>query len=645
MINQLWYAPAIITTEQINMEAMIIFLLLLILALLFWILEVKRQNRRDKKTHLTLKKSNIELHKLNTNLSQQAIQDADRILENEQKFTSLVAGLYDEFFFYQHDPEGFFNYVSPSITHILGYSVKEFSQHYTTYLTEHPDNALIHEYTSRTLKGENMPVYPVEILDSHGNIHTLEVQESPVYNNQGKCIGLNGIAHDITQIQQTREQLNLLSYYDDLTGLANQRLFSDRVEHMVSLSRRQHKSMALLFLDLDGFKLVNESFGHTAGNAALQEVAKRLKALLRHSDTAARTGGDEFALILFDTGARAARTVAKKLLKKILRPYSINKHQFRIGCSIGIAIYPQDGSECATLLDKADRAMYFAKQENKPYAFCSPELDEQSLRQLKLEQDLRIALTENNDACSPELSISYQSKHDTQNNHIQGYEALIHWQHPELGQVSPDEIIPIAEHSGLITELTRWVVTQVGLQGAEWAKKGVLFNKIAFNISAIEIINFELASNIIKLIDETGALRKWIEIEITENTVMTIPDVSLNFMEQLVNAGVSVTIDHFSGQTSPGFLKKTPANCLKIAPALIQNILTSPEDQAIVKSLILTAHKLNKKVIVVAVETEEQLAFLKDIEADIVQGYLFSKPCTAEQVELYVSELFSIKEG
>lgn len=643
MINQLWDIPVGLSIDQETMDNSF-FMLLILFALLIWLVEVKRQNRRHKIAYQSLLTTNNNLVSENDTLNKQVLQDRKLLQDNEQKFQSLVENLHNEYFFYQHELDGPYSYLSPSITNILGYSVEQFSHHYKAYLTDHPDNEKLEKYTRLGLNGEKVPAYRLEVLDSKGNKHTLEILENPVFDKDGFCVGVCGMGHDITPLLQAREQVDLLTNYDDLTGLANSRLFADRAKHMVSLSHRQHKKLALLFLDLDAFKLVNDNFGHATGNAALQEVAHRLKTLLSDSDTAARTGGDEFALILFDSSVRAAKTVAKKTLKKLLRPFSINGHQFSIGSSIGIAIYPQDGEDCESLLDQADKAMYFAKQNNKPYAFCSPELDEQSKRRLKLEHALHIALTENNDANSPDLSLVYQSKHDIRDNSIQGYEALIHWQHPELGLITANELIPLAELSGQSSSLTRWVVEQVALQAVNWTNNGLKLNRIAINISDIEIINFKLAGDIIQQIEATGALLKWIEIEISESALIKMPDVSSRFIEQLNNANVLVTIDHFKGEISPPFLKKLATDHLKIAPSLIQNILSSPEDQSVVQALISSAHQLEKKVIVVGVENEQQLLLLKDIGADYVQGHLFSKPSTAEQIELYISEIFSIKD-
>ena len=642
VINQLWHAPIELpvsfditgTTESIFVP--------IILFLLIWLAHINRQNRRLKIVQQELISINNKLKELNQHLDSQVLQDAEQLQSNEQKYRCLVENLHEEYFFYTHDMDGIFSYVSPSITTVLGYSIEQFSKHYSTYQTDHPDNTKIDEYTQRCLKGEKVSAYQIEVLDIQGEKHTLKIQENPTFDNNGLCTGLSGIAHDITQLIQTREQITLLSYYDELTGLANHRLFSDRVEQMITLSHRQHQSLALLFIDLDGFKLINESYGHATGDTALKETANRLEALLRDSDTAARIGSDEFALILLDSGTHSAKVVAKKILNSLLSPFVVNDQQFSIGSSIGIAIYPQDGSDSETLLQQADKAMYYAKNNNKAYAFCTPELDEEGKRRLELEQALRKVLTENEAVDLHELTLVYQSKHYVNDNSIQGYDVLIRWQHPELGVISPSEFIPLAEQTGLIVDLSRWVITQAALQARQWAKDGVKFEKLAIKISAIELINFELAKNVISQIDATGALREWFEIEMTESAVMKMPDVSSKFIADLVNAGVLVVIDGFGmGQSSVSYLKTLPASYFKIDPSFMHNILANPEDQNVVQALITMAHALDKKVIATGIETPEQLHFLHEFGCDIAQGYCFSKPSLPEQVTLYISQIFN----
>ncbi len=489
-------------------------------------------------------------------------------------------------------------------------------------------------YTARCINGEKLPAYEIEVFDSKGHKRSLEILESALYDD-GVCIGVEGIAHDITLLKQTRERLNWLSYYDDLTGLANRRLFKDRFEQLIILSNRHQQSMALLFLDLDRFKIVNDSLGHAVGDEVLKETANRLQAQLRDSDISARMGGDEFTLLLPDTDANAAEIVAKKILQSLLMPYYLNDQQFILGASIGIAIYPRDSIDGETLLQLADNAMYFAKKEKTGYAFCSSELQNTSNRRIELEQGLRKALEQKCYENSFELKVFFQSKHSLENNIIIGYEALMRWQHPILGWISPVEFIPLAEETGLIVELSNWVMTRVCLQTIRWTQEEFNFGRVAVNISAVELINYELATNIIEVIKTTGALQEWIEIEITESALMKTPDVAIKVMQQLVDARVLISIDDFgTGYSSLSYLKNLPASFIKIDQSFIRNLLNSPEDQAVVQAVVAMSHALGKKVIAEGVETQEQLQYLTENGCDIAQGYWFSKPVPAEELSL-----------
>lgn len=607
----------------------------ILLLLLLWLKVVRRHNQRIQATQEQLLKTNKELEDLRSSLEVQVQHRTAQLKKSEQKYRSLVENLQDEYFFYQHDLNGVFTYLSPSVTNILGYSVEEFLKHYSTYQTDHPDNAKIDDYTERCLHGEKTPAYEVEVFDTQGRKRSLEILETQLLDDQGQCIGIEGIAHDITSMRQTRERLNWLSFYDDLTGLANRRLFADRIEQLIALSHRHQESLTLLFLDLNRFKIINDGLGHASGDAVLKETADRIQKLLRESDVAARMGGDEFTLILPDTDAHAAEVVIKKLLQCFMKPYEVNCQQLILSCSIGVAIYPEDGADGDTLLQQADNAMYFAKTHTQNYAFCSSDLCEKTSRRLLLEQALRKALAKDCYDENFQLQVFYQSKNIIQNKQIVGYEALMRWRHPDLGMIPPAEFIPLAEKTGLIADLSRWVLNRVCLQTLQWASKGYSFGKIAINISAVELVNSDLAKNIIAQIDATGAQRHWIEIEITESALMKNPDVAIIAMQQLVEAGVLIAIDDFgTGYSSLSYLKNIPATYIKIDQSFIRNLLHSPEDQTVVEAVIAMSHALGKKVIAEGVETGEQLQFLAENGCDIAQGYWFSKP--VPQTELHL---------
>ncbi len=621
--------------QEANISGVMAFLLS-IFTLLLGALGVWQFIRQRRLTHVAqnkLLKTDSELKVLKEKFEDQLFKRTEKIQKNERKFRGLVENLDDKYFFFQCGLDGVFTYLSPSITTILGYNVDQCLTHYSTYQTDHPKNEKTEEYAVRCLKGENLSGFEVEVFDSDGHKHCMEVLQNSLYDENKRIIGVEGIVHDITLLNQTRNRLNWLSYYDELTGLANRRLFTDRVEHVIAISDRQHESMALLFLDLDRFKVVNDCLGHAAGDKVLKETALRLKAQLRNSDIAARMGGDEFALLLPNTYADSAEIVVKKILKNLLIPYVLNDQQFILGASIGIAVYPYDGTHIDALLLHADNAMYFAKKEKKGYAFRSSDMLVSNNRRLQLEQNLREALAQNCFDENFELKVVFQSKHCLKTNKILGYEALMRWQHPEFGFISPVEFIPLAEETGLIVELSRWIITRVCLQTVRWSKDGFNFVKIAVNISAVELINLHLANNILDQIDATEAKREWIEIEITETALMNTPDVSAKVMQQLMDAGVMTTIDDFgTGYSSLSYLKNLPASFIKIDQSFICNVLDSQEDQAVVHAIVGMTHALGKKVIAEGVETEKQLRFLAKNGCDIAQGYLFSKPVAAKEL-------------
>lgn len=632
-IKSKWYPPLQVPNDYEAIREIVALFIGVLAVLVLWVGQIIYQSRKIKVTKNKLLVTNSELNDLKATLETQVIQRTKQLKNSEQKYRSLVENLRDEYFFYKYNLEGVITYLSPSFTSILGYNTDECLTHYSNFLTERPENKKVADYTACALKGEKVPAYEVEAIDKFGYKHRLEILDTPLYDEQGQCIGVEGIAHDITLLKQTHDRLNWLSYYDELTGLANRRLFKERIEQIINLSHRTKQSMALLFLDLDRFKVVNDSLGHAVGDEVLRETAERLKRQVRDSDISARMGGDEFTLILPDTDEKAAENVAKKVIESLLKPYVFNGQQFILGASIGIAIYPEDGIDADTLLQKADTAMYVAKNTKEGYTFCSSDLNQISNRRLDLEQALRKALDSDCYEDGFELSMVFQSKHNVLTNEIEGYEALMRWKHPELGEISPVEFIPLAEETGLIIQLSRWVITRVCLQAVHWSETGFDFGKIAINVSAVELINYELANSIIELIDATGALREWIEIEITESALMKSMDVAIKVMQELVEAGILIAIDDFgTGYSSLAYLKNLPASYIKIDQSFILNLLDNPEDQAVVKAVVAMSHALGKKVIAEGVETQEQLIFLMENGCDIAQGYLFSRPATDKEL-------------
>lgn len=354
------------------------FITVLIL-LLLWIARVRRQNRKIRRSKTEVQSTNKILQALQSDLEHLVLKRTAELNSSEHRFRSLVENLRNEYFFYQYDRDGFFTYISPSVTNILGYTADEFMTDYHEYLTDNPINLKIDEYAEQCMQGITNPPYQLEIYDAEKSIHWLEVTDTPVYDEYGKCIGVDGFVHDITLRKQTDDRLIWLSYYDDLTGLANRRLFADRLQNAINMAHRNRQSVSLFYLDLDHFKFVNDSMGHAVGDEVLKETASRLLSTLRDSDTAARLGGDEFILLLPDTDADGARPVAEKILNKLREPYIIEGTEFPLGASIGIAVYPQNAENGEKLIQLADKAMYHAKHEKLGFSFYSESIQQEKV--------------------------------------------------------------------------------------------------------------------------------------------------------------------------------------------------------------------------------------------------------------------------
>jgi diguanylate cyclase (GGDEF)-like protein len=455
---------------------------------------------------------------------------------------------------------------------------------------------------------------------------------------------------DVSGRKETEEKLTWMSYYDELTDLPNRRLFTDRVGQATAVCRREQRSLALLYLDIDRFKFINDTLGHSIGDKVLQEVAVRIQQSLRETDTVARMGGDEFTVLLPGADVNTAMRVARKLGGALQRSLLMGEQNLALAASIGIAVFPNDGKNGEELLKHADIAMYHAKT-NQLHIHCfSSSMEEQAVRRLRMEQDLARAVDgkqlelyyQGKHALGDRLEASpfplhYQAKHRLDDDNIFGVEALIRWNHPELGMVSPAEFIPLAEESGLIHSITRWALAEAGYQAIAWEKACMRPGRIGVNISAIQLMQKVLAKEILARIREAGAKPEWIEIEITETAVMREPEIAITIMRELAEAGISIAIDDFgTGYSSLAYLKRLPAEWLKIDMAFIRNLPDDEEDSVIVRSTIAMAHALGMKVIAEGVEKEAQLEFLRNEGCDAVQGYLFSKPLPAARASAYI---------
>lgn len=437
------------------------------------------------------------------------------------------------------------------------------------------------------------------------------------------------LAHDVTERHRAEERIQFLANFDPLTKLPNRNQLNDHLRYALSLAKRSNGHLALMFLDLDHFKDINDTLGHSVGDNLLIESSRRLRLTLREEDTITRLGGDEFILLLPGVDDVGAECVAQKLLQVIAEPYRLDHFDLSLTASIGIALYPTDGADLETLSKIADSAMYRAKQEGRQcYRFFTQEMQARSTRNLQLVNALRHALE------LEQLEVYYQPQISILDKQIIGAEALLRWRHPELGMVSPAEFIPVAEYSGLILAIGEWVLRRAVQQAKIWHQRGFGPLMIAVNLSAVQFRHPNLPDLVTRILKEEGLLPKYLELELTESVAMHNPEGAIAIINKLYERGIRMSIDDFgTGYSSLNYLKRFKLYKLKIDQSFVRDITTDPEDKAIVTAVIGLARSLGLKTIAEGVETDEQLMFLQEQGCNEMQGYLFSKPLPAPQFE------------
>jgi len=465
-----------------------------------------------------------------------------------------------------------------------------------------------------------------------GSVYPEWLSISRVVDADGATSHYIGIFSDITQHKAADEHIHWLAHFDTLTGLPNRALLADRSKHALSLAQRSGESLALMFLDLDHFKNINDSLGHRIGDALLIEVAKRLRTLVRAQDTVARPGGDEFILILPETDAGGAAHLAEKLIEAAVQPYQVEQYELTVSASIGIAIYPDDGTDIDALLKCADTAMYSAKRAGRNnFHFYTGEMQSRAARLMQLENALRRARKDG------QLQLFYQAQGSMQDGRVVGAEALLRWQHPELGMISPAEFIPLAEDSGQILEIGEWVLKTAVRQCKDWIDSGLGAITVAVNLSAVQFRHPRLSDLVMEIVAEAGLPPQHLELELTEGATMSDPIEAIAVMDRLHQHGIRVSIDDFgTGYSSLSYLKRFKVYKLKIDQSFVRDIAVDPDDKAIVGAIISLAGSLGLKTIAEGVETEEQLAFLRAQGCDEIQGYHYCHPLPAAEFEAFV---------
>jgi diguanylate cyclase (GGDEF)-like protein/PAS domain S-box-containing protein len=429
---------------------------------------------------------------------------------------------------------------------------------------------------------------------------------------------------------QTEQRIVQMANHDMLTGLPNRNLLQDRIAQLLSYGRRSRKQAAVLFVDLDHFKIINDSLGHDMGDLLLQDVAARLTATVRAGDTVARQGGDEFIVLLPNvTGVQDAEAVAQKILAVLIQPFLIYGEELYIGGSIGIALFPDDGEDVEALLKNSDIAMYHAKENGRNnYQFFTPEMNKLAMERHSLGADLRHALERN------ELLLYFQPVVDMPGGKLTSMEALLRWQHPQHGLIPPSRFIPLAEEIGLIVPIGGWVLRQSCLQIRAWQEQGYEVPKLAVNLSARQFRHKTLVADVARILAETGVEGDRLVLEITESVLMENVEKTVVTLHQLSALGLEISIDDFgTGYSSLSYLKRYPINTLKIDQSFVRDITTDPDDAAIITAIIAMARSLKMKVLAEGVETEEQLTFLTQQGCSRFQGYYFGMPLSAAEVE------------
>lgn len=436
-------------------------------------------------------------------------------------------------------------------------------------------------------------------------------------------------ARDISDRKDAEQRISYLASHDALTSLPNRTLLQDRIQQTLLHNSRNNHQAAVLFIDLDKFKVINDTLGHDIGDILLKEAAARLVAEVRSEDTVARQGGDEFIILLSTINhPQDASAIAQKLLDSLTRPFVINGKELHISASIGIAIYPDDGNDIGLLLKNSDIAMYHAKESGRNnYQFFSPKMNEQAAEKQALGNDLRHAVERN------ELFLVYQPVVDMVSGNIAGMEVLLRWQHPVIGLVSPVKFIPLAEESELILTIGAWVLRSACKQMLEWQQQGYEVPRLAINLSAKQFHQKSLAENIAVILRENGVDPRFFGFEITESMLIHNVEEVVDTLLKLSNMGLEISIDDFgTGYSSLSYLKRFPINKLKIDKSFVDDIATHPDDAAIVKAIIAMAHGLQMKVVTEGVETKQQLDFLRLHGCEQYQGYIFSKPLPASEI-------------
>ncbi|WP_187254652.1 putative bifunctional diguanylate cyclase/phosphodiesterase [Alkalicoccus halolimnae] len=518
--------------------------------------------------------------------------------------------------------------VSRGIEEIAGYTSKEFEGNFELWMsrTYPEDQEKVHNHYRRLLAGSPSKC-EWRFFRKDGEIRWLEVFGNPIFSESGTLIKLNGVAYDITERKQLEEKLEKMAYYDSLTGLPNRRFFKESSQKAISRCVQYNQNLAVMFIDLDRFKFINDTMGHDIGDKLLKKVSKRISRCIRDTDIVARHGGDEFIILLDDIEKPEVSKIAARILNEFSTPFELEEGELFTTPSIGISLYPRDGENIAALTKKADNAMYLAKKRGKNnFQFYVYENEDIMERRLKIEQGLKAALD------NSEFELHYQPKIVLTSGEICGVEALLRWRHPELGVISPLEFIPVAEETGFIRKIGEWVIKEACRQNKLWQKSG-LYIKVAVNVSSIQFEDDLFAERIRQALMESQLSPEYLGVEITESVMQNVELTSVT-LHELKQLGVKVSVDDFgTGYSSLSVLSKMPIDLVKIDKSFIDEMLTDSNTASLVKTMITMAEDLELDIIAEGIENEQQVTFLIENGCQFGQGYLYSPPIPSAETE------------
>lgn len=533
------------------------------------------------------------------------------------------------------DAEGYIVYASPSHQLQLGHETAELEGSNLLEWIHEEDQEIAASGIQQTSAARNRsPHLEFRFRAKNGRYVYLEASINPILHQSGAVSQLVLVMRDITERKTSEQTIYHLAYHDPLTDLPNRRLFMNRLRKEVQYARRFQSQLAVLFLDLDRFKTINDTLGHEAGDFVLAETTKRLTQCVGKNDLVARIGGDEFTVLLTDINSKLdAENVARRIVTRLQEPLTLAGQPLHISCSVGIALFPADGKDADELLRRADMALYSVKKHGRNgFAFFHADMEERSLERMLLQNELKKALEQE------QFQLDYQPKVDLASGQVTGMETLVRWEHPELGRLSPGKFIPIAEETGLIIPLGEYVLRRACEQTQQWQENGYPPLRVSVNLSVRQFYQPDLVSKIKQILEETQLDAQWLELEVTESVFADLEQATA-ILKKIKELGVHVSIDDFgTGYSSFSYIKHLPVDSLKIDASFIRDLHLNKESQAIVKAILTVAKTLNLTVVAEGVERMEQFAVLSEDGCNQGQGFLFSKPLSSQEFADYLRQ-------